>query len=126
VTENELKQRTGSSALRIFKVIDSPPDSRSGRVVAGQLGRSGTSTGANDRAACRFRLVAEMISKLAVVEEEADEPGFWMELAADHGLLPAMQLSPRQKEAGDLTAIMVPSRKTLIARNRESRIENPK
>ncbi len=104
MTEKELKQRTKSFALRVLKLIDSLPDSRSARILANQLGRSGTSVGANYRAACRSRSTAEMISKISVVEEEADESAFWMEL----------------------TAIMVASRKTLLANNRRSKIENRK
>ena len=126
MTEKELKERTKVFDLRVLKLIDSLPDSRSGRVLAGQLGRSGTSVGANYRAACRSRSAAEMISKLSVVEEEADESGFWLELIADHGLMPAGKLAPLLRESDELTAIMVASRKTLQANNRESRIQNRK
>jgi len=122
MNEAELKQRTKTFALRTLKLIDSLPESRSGRVLAGQLGRSGTSVGANYRAACRSRSTAEMISKISVVEEEADESAFWLELVIDHGLMPAEKIAPLHAEAGELTAIMVASRKTLLTRNRKSRI----
>jgi four helix bundle protein len=126
MNETELKERTKAFALRVFKVIDSLPETRSGRILANQLGRSGTSVGANYRAACRSRSSAEMISKFSVVEEEADESAFWLELTVDHGLLSPDQLAPLLDEAGQLTAIMVASRKTLLARDRKSRIENRK
>ena len=126
MTEQELKDRTKAFALRVLKLIDTLPNSRSGRVLAGQLGRSGTSVGANYRSACRSRSIAEMISKLSVVEEEADESGFWMELIAGHGLMSAAKMAPLMKEAGELTAIMVASRKTLLSNNRKSRIQNRK
>jgi four helix bundle protein len=126
MTENELKQRTKTFALRVLKLIDSLPETRSGRVLGNQLGRSGTSVGANYRAACRSRSTAEMISKLAVVEEEADESAFWMELVAEHGLLAPGKVEPLHKEAGELTAIMVASRRTLSKRSAKSKIENPK
>ena len=124
MTEQELKKRTKAFALRALKLVDSLPDTRSGRILANQLGRSGTADGANYRAACRSRSAAEMISKLSVVEEEADESCFWMELVAEHGLMSADKLAPLLREAGELTAIMVASRKTLLARNPKSRIEN--
>ncbi len=126
MTELELKNRTKAFALRVLKLIDTLPDTRSGRVLAGQLGRSGTSVGANYRAACRSRSTAEMISKLSVVEEEADESAFWLELTGEHGLLRPGKIAALHKEAGELTAIMVASRRTLQGRNRKSRIENPK
>jgi len=126
MTEHELKQRTKDFALRGLKLIDSLPDTRSGRVLANQLGRSATSVGANYRAACRSRSTAELISKFSVVEEEADESAFWLELVTDHGLISSDKVAALQREAGELTAIMVASRKTLLARNPKSIIENRK
>ena len=126
MTEPEMKQRTKAFALRVLKLIDSLPETRSGRVLANQLGRSGTSVGANYRSACRSRSTAEMISKFAVVEEEADESAFWLELVGDHGVMSATSLTPLLREAGELTAIMVASRRTLQTGARKSKIENPK
>jgi len=126
MNETELKTRTKVFALRVLKLIDSLPDTRSGRVLAGQLGRSGTSVGANYRAACRSRSVAEMISKLSVVEEEADESAFWLELIADHGLLRPEKVTALHQESGELTAIMVASRRTLAKSSLKSKIGNPK
>lgn len=126
MTETELKARTKDFALRVLQLIDSLPETRSGRVLAGQLGRSGTSVGANYRAACRSRSTAEMISKLSVVEEEADESAFWLELVGDHRLLSPARVAPLHRESGELTAIMVASRRTLMRRSAKSKLENPK
>ncbi|MDR1009548.1 MAG: four helix bundle protein [Opitutaceae bacterium] len=121
MTENELKIRTKKFALRILKVVDALPNTHSGRIIANQLGRAGTSVGANYRAVCRSRSSAEMISKLSVVEEEADESGFWLEVTTEHGVMPAKKLTPLQKEAGELVAIMVASRKTLLRKPKPAR-----
>ena len=125
MTETELKQRTKQFGLRILKLIDALPEKRSARILANQLGRSATSVGANYRAACRSRSAAEMISKISVVEEETDESAYWLELITEHGLLRPTVVQPLWLEAGELTAIMVASRRTLL-RNRKSRIENRK
>ena len=121
-----MKERTKRFALRVLALIDALPETRSSRVVANQLGRAGTSVGANYRAACRAKSVPDMVNKLTIVEEEADETDFWLELIADHGLLPAQRVVDLRAEAGELTAMMVASRKTLLAGNRNSRIENRK
>lgn len=126
MNEAELKNRTKDFARRTLKLIDSLPETRSGRILAGQLGRSETSVGANYRAACRSRSTAEMISKLSVVEEEADESGFWLELVEGHGLKSARQVDALKTEADELTAIMVASRRTLQKRAAQSKIQNPK
>lgn len=126
MTEREMKERTKVFGLRVLKLIDSLPETRSSRILASQLGRAGTSVGANYQSACRSRSTAEMISKFAVVEEEADESAFWLEMVADHGLVAARQLTPLLREADELTALMVSSRQTLQARLQKSKIENPK
>ena len=121
-----MKERTRAFALRILKLIDALPERRSGRILAQQLGRSGTSVAANYRAACRSRSTAEMISRLSVVEEEADESELWLDLIAAHGLLQPKVVAPLREEADQLTAIMVASRRTLQRGNRESKIQNRK
>ena len=88
MTERELlKARTKQFALRIFKLVGVLPRTIQGRAVAAQLIRSGTSVAANYRAACRARSQAGFIAKLGVVEEEADESAFWLELIIDSDLL---------------------------------------
>jgi four helix bundle protein len=126
MTEVELKDRTKAFALRILKLVDALPDTKSGRVLANQLARSGSSVGANYRSACRARSVADMVSKLSIVEEEADESAFWLELIGEVELLSQEKIARLHAEAGEITAIMVASRKTLLARDRKSKIENRK
>ena len=67
-----------------------------------------------------------MVSKLSVVEEEADEGAFWLEVISDAELMPVAKTQGLLQEAGELTAIMVASRKTILANNRKSRFENRK
>jgi four helix bundle protein len=78
-----------------------------GRAIGGQLVRARTSVGANYRAACRSRSKAEFIARLGIVEEEADESGYWLELIVDSGLMKLKLLQPLLIEANELVAIMV-------------------
>lgn len=121
MNETEMKNRTKSFAIRVLKLIEALPDSRSGRIIANQLGRSGTSVGANYRAVCRAKSSADMIAKLSVVEEEADESSFWLEVIPEIGLMRQSKVTALHKEAGELTAIMVASRQTLLRNNRKSK-----
>ena len=102
---NELKERTKQFALRIIRLVDALPKSTAGRAIGNQIVRSGTSVGANYRAACRGRSKAEFAAKLGTVAEEADETCFWLELIMDGELLPREQVKPLHKEADELTAI---------------------
>jgi len=112
MTERELLERTKQFALRIFKLVGALPQTIQGRAVAAQLIRSGTSVAANYRAACRARSKAEFVAKLGVVEEEADESAFWLELVNETGLLNPRKGTPLLAEAGEIVAMMVSSKKT--------------
>ena len=111
MNELELKMRTKKFALRILKLSRAMPKTDDGRIIAKQLIRAGTSVGANYRAACRGRSKAEFISKLGIVEEEADECAFWLEIIIEAGMLKARRVASLLQEANELTAIMVASRK---------------
>ena len=112
VTEDELKKRTKRFALRILKLVAALPKTVAGRTIGGQLARSGTSVPANYRAACRARSKAEFISRLGVVEEEADESALWLELIMEGALMKKTRVEPLWKEADELVAIMTSSRKS--------------
>jgi four helix bundle protein len=111
MTEPELLQRTKQFALRIFKLVGALPQTIQGRAVAAQLIRSGTSVAANYRAACRARSKPEFVAKLGVVEEEADESAFWLELIIETNLLGAAKVKLLLTEAGEIVAIMASSKK---------------
>ncbi len=103
--QRDLKDRTKQFALRIMKLVDALPKTTTGRAIGNQIIRSGTSVGANYRAAYRGRSKAEFSSKLGTVAEEADETCFWLELIIDGNLLPEGQVEPLYTEADELTAI---------------------
>jgi four helix bundle protein len=128
MTEAELKSRTKAFALRVLKVVDALPRSTAGRVLGGQVARSATSVAANYRSVCRAKSRADFLAKLAVVEEEADETAFWLEMIVDSGLLTAAKLAALRKEADELTAIFVSSLKTVRdgRANPKSKVQNPK
>jgi four helix bundle protein len=110
LNQRELKARTKAFALRIIKLVEALPKTISGRAIGNQLVRCGTGVGSNYRACCRGRSRAEFIAKIGVVEEEADESAFWMELIIEGGLLPASKVEALLKEANELVAIMASSR----------------
>ncbi len=112
MNQEELKERTKAFALRIIRLVGALPKTIVGRTIANQIIRSGTSVAANYRAACRARSKSEFAAKLGIVVEEADETAFWLELIIETGILPEDRIKPLLKEANELTAIFVSSRKT--------------
>ena len=109
MTTDELKTRTKSFALRIIKLVEALPPTRTADVIGKQLAKSGTSVGANYRAACRAKSNADFIAKMGVVEEEADESALWMEVIVESGLMKEELVKDLLDEVDQIVAIMVSS-----------------
>lgn len=108
-----------------MRVVEGLPPGRTTEIIGRQLMRSATSFGANYRAACRGRSVADVISKLSIVEEEADESLYWLELLVGAGKLTAASTAPLRQEGNQIVAMTVASIKTLRSRE-NGRSANPK
>lgn len=111
----DLKKRTKAFVLNIFRLIDTLPEKKAGYVVGNQLLRSASSVGANYRSACRARSQADFISKITIVEEEADESAYWLEIISEAELSKSPGLLSLLKEANELTAIFTAAGKTAKA-----------
>lgn len=116
--EKTFKTRTKKLAVAIIDQVDKLPRSLATDVIAKQLIRSGTSIGANYRAACRAESTPDMINKLKIVEEESDESAYWLEILVEAGLVQQEHVSDIYKETNEIPAMTVASIKTL--RNRKS------
>jgi len=104
-----LKNRTKKFALDVINLVEMLPNDQVGKILGGQLLRAGTSVGANYRSACRGRSNADFISKMGIVEEEADETGYWLDLLIWAGKVSQESAIPLVNESSELTAIAVAS-----------------
>jgi four helix bundle protein len=109
---NDLKERTRRFALDVLRFSSALPAKAEFRIIAGQLMRAGTSVGANYRAACRSKSKADFINKLSIVEEEADESEYWLDLVKNLSSTNRAELTRLKGEASQLVAIMVQSKRT--------------
>ena len=105
----DLKLRTKKFALAIIAFAEALPKDETSRILGRQLLRSGTSVGANYRSAKRAKSNADFIAKMGIVEEEADESGYWLELLTESGKVSASKTSALLQESGELVAIAVAS-----------------
>jgi four helix bundle protein len=112
MTTQELKQRTFEFGVRVVHAVDALPKSETARILGRQLLRAGTSVGANYRAAARARSRADFVAKLGIVEEECDEPSYWIEMIIALKVLKRSRLTSLLTEANELLAIAVASIKT--------------
>jgi four helix bundle protein len=135
VTEEEFKARTKQIALRVTRLVKALPRSEVCGVIGKQLLRSGTSIGANYYAACRGKSRADVINKLAIVEEEADESLYWIDLLIAAEIVPEKRVSALAEEIKAIVRMTVSSIKTLRFRgeipsrgssNPKPKIKNPK
>lgn len=69
------------------------------KTVGNQIARSGTLVAANYRAALRAKSDTDFINNITIVLEEADESGFWIELAERAKLLPSKRRTARNHKS---------------------------
>src|SRR5205809_8148852 len=112
LTASDLKQRTKEFALNTVRLVERLPRGRAAEVIGRQLLRSGTSVAANYRSARRARSRREFVARMGVVEEEADESSFWLDLLVETGLVVSERVAELRHEAGQLVAIIVASIRT--------------
>jgi four helix bundle protein len=114
--QEKIKHRTKAIGLAIIKLIPQLDKGVAQTAIARQLVRSATSVGANYRAACRAKSTADFVNKLKIVEEEADETLYWLEVLTESGLLDHKVTKPISKEVDELLSIIVASIRTTKAK----------
>jgi four helix bundle protein len=105
----QLKKRLQTFGLRIIKLTESLPNNVTGRTLGNQIIRSGTSPGANYRAACLGKSDKDFLNKLKIVEEELDETIYWLELIIESGLIKEHLLKDLITENHELLKIIISS-----------------
>ncbi|WP_165764664.1 four helix bundle protein [Flavobacterium cyanobacteriorum] len=110
--KQQLLHRTKKIAHDCVKLSLQLPNNYLSNHTKGQLIRCSTSVAANYRASCIAQTKKSFVSKLSIVIEEIDEAAFWLEFLIDENILPRELCLPFHKEASELTAIFVSSRKT--------------
>jgi four helix bundle protein len=106
---NDMKKRTKAYALAIIRLVQTLPNTATARIIGNQLLRCGTSVGANYRASCRAKSQADFIAKMGIVEEEADESVYWMEVLVEAGILPITAVAELCDEGNQIVSIVVSS-----------------
>lgn len=114
-----IKNRTKKFAVDCWKICEKLPVSREYNAYCRQLIRCSSSVGANYRAACRAKSMADFIYKLKIVEEEADESMYFLELLIEVQQKNDIELKRLHTEANEIVAIIVSSIKTIRKRTQK-------
>jgi four helix bundle protein len=108
----DLEDRLLEFTVRLTKVIDALPNSRTGNHVAGQLLRCGTSPFANHGEVQAAESRKDFIHKLGVCFKELKEIKRWLRFIARVDLVPADRLRPLLTETEELIRIFAASIRT--------------
>ena len=120
----EFKRRTKQLGLAVIRMTEKFPETRLAWVVKDQILRSALSVGANYRAVCRAKSDKDFI-KMRIVEEEADETAYWLEIIEESDLLKSDDLRELKREVNELVAMVVASIRTKsIGLNKEQQSQN--
>jgi four helix bundle protein len=112
----ELEKRTKRFALDIIRLVKAFHKDKAADVIAYQLLRSGTSIGANYREATRAESKADFVHKLGLVQKEANETVYWLDLVQESEMINRQVVAPILSEAKELLAIFGASHKTAANR----------
>ncbi len=107
--ETALFSRTKQFALRVIRLTKALPRNQVGQVIGKQLLRSATSVGANYRASCRSRSDKDFLARMGIVEEEADEAMYWIELLMEEKIIPSERLTGLYQEAEEILKMIAAS-----------------
>lgn len=106
---NDLKERTKKFAVDCWLLCRNIPQSREFNSYVNQLLRSSSSVGANYRAAQRAKSTADFINKLKIVEEEAGESLYFLELLQEITTNDFEEIKRLRGEANQILSIIVAS-----------------
>jgi four helix bundle protein len=101
----ELEERTKQFALRVIMFVAALPRNNVNNVVGHQLLKSSTSMGANYREANRAESRRDFIHKVGLVEKEAAETQYWLELSQEARIGNDQECQRLLQESGELLAI---------------------
>ena len=108
----DIKEKTKKTAVGIIALTQNLPQRVPHQVISKQVLRSGTSIGANFRSACLAKSKADYISKMKIVEEEADETLYWLELMVTSKLVRMDQIIHLERGIREILGITISAIKT--------------
>ncbi|NIA15490.1 MAG: four helix bundle protein [Nitrospiraceae bacterium] len=103
MNDQTIKDRTKRLALDVIALVNELPETPAAQLIGKELVHSAAALGAHYRTACRRKTRSETVTGLAVVQEDADETLYWLELLAESGTASAEQIEPLTRATNELT-----------------------
>ncbi len=108
MSNDKLSELSMEFAVQIIKLVKQLKEQRES-IISNQIGRSGTSIGANIREAKYAHSISDFISKLQISLKEASETGYWLELLYKTNYIDVEQYSLLESKCKSPRAMLVSS-----------------
>ena len=105
---DKLSEQSMDFAVHIIILVKQLKEQRES-IISNQIGRSGTSIGANIREAKYAHGIADFISKMQIALKEANETGYWLELLYKTNYIGGEQYNLLESKCKSLRAMLVSS-----------------
>ena len=111
MSESKLRTQSMDFAVSIIELGKELKAKRE-TIISNQIGRSGTSIGANIREAQYAHGKADFIAKLQIALKEASETGYWLELLYRTHYIDHAQYTPLDSACAGIRVMLVASIRT--------------
>ena len=108
---DKLREQSMDFAVQIINLVKQLKAQKE-NIISNQIGRSGTSIGANIREAKYAHGTADFVSKLQIALKEANETGYWLELLYKTNYISDGQYKSLESKCKSLRAMLVSSLNT--------------
>lgn len=125
MTPSELSERLWNFSVRVAKVVDTLPDTRMGRHLAGQLCRCGTSSAPNYDEVSVAESRADFVHKINIAWKEMRETRGWLRFIGKLEMLPVKRIALLVDESEQLSRILTSSIATAKGKPKPERIAPP-
>ncbi len=116
MSESKLRTQSMNFAVSIINLVKSLKEQRES-IISNQIGRSGTSIGANIREAQYAHGKADFIAKLQIALKEANETGYWLELLYNTNYLSETEYKSLDSACASIRVMLIASINTAKGNN---------
>ena len=109
--ENKLAEMSIDFSIKIINLVKELK-SKHETIISNQIGRSGTSIGANIHEANYAQGKKDFISKLEIALKEASETGYWLELLFRTGYIEENTYKSLSEQCASIRVVLIASCKT--------------
>ena len=114
--ENKLADLSMNFSIQIIELVKQLKNKKES-IISNQIGRSGTSIGANIREANYAHSKPDFISKLQISLKEANETGYWLELLFKTSYLNKSEYEKLENLCKEIRVVLIKSLNTAKGNN---------